>query len=103
MAAGCEPRAPVLHDRLRVRPLRRAGGRVAGVADGKLAVEAAQVLLREDLRDEPHVADHGQPTVVGHGDPGRLLPAVLERVEGEVRDASDVPPRRVDAEDAAHG
>ena len=34
-------------------------------------------------------------------DPGRLLAAVLERVQREVREARDVVSRRVDAEDTA--
>ena len=45
-------RAAVLDERLRVRPLRRAGRRVARVPDRDLAVQAAQLLLVEDLRDE---------------------------------------------------
>jgi hypothetical protein len=65
-------------------------------------VEAVQRLLGEDLRDEPHVSEDGQTAGVGHGDPGGLLSAVLEREETEVGDAGDVSLRRPDAEDAAH-
>jgi hypothetical protein len=36
-------------------------------------------LLVEDLRDETHVAQDGQPPVVGDCDAGRLLAAVLQR------------------------
>ena len=82
--------AAVLDQRLRVRPVRRAGRRVARVADRGVAVQAAQLLLVEDLRDEAHVAQHRQPAVVGDGDPGRLLAAVLQREEAEVGDARDV-------------
>ena len=74
--------ASAVEQRLRVRPVRRAGRRVARVADRDVAVQAAQLLLVEDLRDEAHVAQHGQPAVVGDGDPGRLLAAVLERDAG---------------------
>ena len=94
--------AAVLDQRLRVRPLRRAGRRVARVADRDVAVQAAQLLLVEDLRDEAHVAQHGQAAVVGDGDPGRLLAAVLEREQPEVGDARDVALGGADAEDAAH-
>ena len=44
--------------RLRVLPRRRAGRGVAHVADRHLALERAQLLLVEDLRDEAEVA-HG--------------------------------------------
>ena len=68
----------------------------------RVAVQAAQLLLVEDLRDEAHVAQHRQAAVVGDGDPGGLLAAVLEREEPEVGDARDVALGRADAEDAAH-
>ncbi len=61
MAERDRARAPVLDQRLRVRPLRRAGRRVARVADRELPVQAAQLLLVEDLGDEAHVAEHRQP------------------------------------------
>ena len=38
---------------------------------------------------------------LGHGDARRLLPAVLQRVEGEVGEAGDIRAGGVDAEDAA--
>ena len=72
------------------------------MADRHLAAQAAQLLLGEDLRDEAHVAKHGQALAVGHRDAGRLLSAVLEREEGEVGEAGDVALGRVDPEDAAH-
>ena len=59
-------------------------------ADRGVAVEAAELLLVEDLRDEAHVAEDRQPPAVRDGDPGRLLAAMLEREEPEVRDARDV-------------
>src|SRR6266542_3706001 len=101
-ATMASPSGAGLHERLGVPPLRGAGGRVARVADRDLAVEAAQLLLVEDLGDEAHVAQRGQATVVGDGDPRRLLAAVLEGEEAEVGDAGDVPLGRVDAEEAAH-
>src|SRR5439155_6952597 len=78
-------RAPVLDEGLRVRPLRRAGRRVAVVADRYLAAQAAQLLLVEDLGDQPEVAQRGQAAVLGDGDSRRLLAAVLQREQAEVR------------------
>ena len=95
--------APVVApDRLRVLPRAAAGGRVADVPDRHVAVERVQLLLVEDLGDETGVAQGGDVTALVAGrDPGRLLAAVLERVEGEVGEAGRVAPRRVHAEDAA--
>ncbi len=58
-------------------------------------------LLVEDLRDEAEVLDDGDLAVVADGDAGALLPAVLQGVETEEGEASDVVARREDAEDAA--
>ena len=79
-----------------------AGRRVARVADRELAVQAREAPLVEHLRHEPEVAQRGQPAVLGDGDPGRLLAAVLQRVEPEVGEPRDVAVGRADAEDAAH-
>ena len=95
-------RAPVLHDRLRVRPVRRARGRVARMADRRVTLQAAQLLLGEDLGDEAHVSQHGETALVGDGDSGRFLPAVLQREQAEVRDARYVTVWSANAEDAAH-
>ena len=95
-------RAAVLDERLRVRPLRRAGRRVAVVADRDLAAQAAELLLVEDLGDEPEVAQRRQAPVLGDRDPRRLLAAMLQREEAEVREPRDVAVGCVDAEDAAH-
>ena len=72
------------------------------MTDRHFAVQAAQLLLVEDLCHEPHVAEDGQAPAVGDGDPRGLLAAVLEREQAEEGDACDVPPRCPDAEDAAH-
>ena len=88
--------------RLRVLPLVRAGRGVADVADGEAAAQRAQVVLLEDLRDEAEGAlGDDVAAVVRRGDAGRLLPAVLERVEREVGEARDVVLGTVDPEDAA--
>src|SRR5439155_14848790 len=93
---------PVLDEWLGVRPLGRAGGRVARVPDRDVAVQAPELLLGEDLRDEAHVAQDGEVAAIGDGDSGRLLASVLERKEAEVGDASDIATRRANAEDATH-
>src|SRR5581483_12323681 len=77
-------RPSALEEGLRVRPVRRSGRRVAGMPDRELAAQPAEVLLVEDLRHESHLAEDGQPAAVGDRDPGRLLAAVLERVQREV-------------------
>jgi hypothetical protein len=95
-------RPPVLDERLRIRPLRRAGRRVAVVADRHLAPEAAELLLVEDLGDEPEVAQPCQATVLGDRDARRLLAAMLECEQPEVRKPRDVAVGGVDAEDSTH-
>ena len=88
-------------DRLRVLPGRGPGCRVAHVPEGHLALERAQLLLVEHLRDEAEVADGHDVAGVGGRDPGRLLAAVLQREQREVREPGDVRLGRVHAEDAA--
>ena len=95
-------RRAVVHERLRVRPVRAAGRRVARVADRDLAGQRRELLLVEHLRDEPHLAERRDAAAVGDRDPGGLLAAVLEREQAEVREPRDVALVRADAEDAAH-
>jgi hypothetical protein len=71
------------------------------VADRHVAAQRAQLLLVEDLVDEPLVAHRHDVAVFGRRDPGGLLAAMLERVEREVRQSGDVMPGRGYAEDAA--
>ena len=68
---------------------------------GHRAGERAQLGLVEHLRHEAEVAHGHDVAVLGRRDPGRLLAAVLERVEAEVREARDLGFGRVYAEDAA--
>ena len=71
------------------------------MADGDVAAQRAQGGLVEDLADEPHVlVDEDLLTVTG-GDAGRLLAAVLQRVEPEVRQLGDVLAGSPDSEDTA--
>ncbi len=87
--------------RLRVLPHRRPGRGVAGVTDGQVAVQRLQGGLIEDLRDEAHVLVHEDLAAVGHGDTGRLLPAVLQGVDAEVGEFGHVLARRPYPEHAA--
>ena len=66
-----------------------------------LALQRAQLLLVEDLVDEALVAHRHDVAVLGGRDAGRLLAAMLERVEREVGQPGDLLLRREDAEDAA--
>ena len=93
----------VMDERLRVRPLVRAGGRVARVADRGLARKRVQLLLVEHVRDEAHLAQHGEPALIRDRDARGLLAAVLEREQAEVRETRNVPLLRADAEDAHTG
>ena len=72
------------------------------MADRDLAGERLELLLVEDLGDEPHVAQHRQPPALRDGDPGRLLATMLQGEEREVREPRHVALDRPDTEDAAH-
>ena len=93
--------AGVPKGRLGVLPVARAGGGVAGVADGEVAVEGGQVALVEDLGDQAHVLVDHDAVAVADRDPGGLLAAVLQGVEPEVGELGDLFAGRPDAEDAA--
>jgi hypothetical protein len=62
------------------------------VADCHVALQRPQLLLVEDLGDEAGVPQGGDVAALAGGDPGRLLAAVLQRVEAEVGEARDVVP-----------
>jgi hypothetical protein len=68
-------------------PRRAAGGGVAAVAHCEVAAQRRQRALVEDLGDQAHVLVDQQPLPVGRRDAGRLLPAVLEGIEGRSRSA----------------
>src|SRR4051794_11014660 len=89
-------------DGLRVLPLVGAGRRIADVADGQVAAQRPQIVLLEHLRDEAERAlGDDVAAVVGGRDPGGLLPAMLERVQGEVRETRHVVLGTVDPEHPA--
>ena len=88
-------------DGLGVAPLRGAGGRVAGVADGERPGQAGDGALVEDGGDKAHVPHDGDGLAVADGHAGGLLAPVLQRehaVEGELGDGLA---GRVHAEDTA--
>ena len=59
----------------------RTGGRVARVADGQVALQIAQVLFVEHLRDQPHALVHVGHAAVAGDNARRLLPPVLQGIE----------------------
>ena len=69
---------------LRVEQSGIAGGGVAGVADGHVAIELGEHVVSKDVGDEAHTLDVLQVGSVGYGDAGRLLPAVLQGVQAHV-------------------
>ena len=94
------PVRAVDEDRLRVGQAAVAGRGVARVADGGVPGERGQALGREDVGDIPHVLGDDHAMTVRGGDAGALLPAVLHRVEAEVRQVAGLGVSR-QAEDGA--
>ena len=86
---------------LGVVPGAGAGGGVARVADGEVALERLQRRLVEDLRDQAHVLVDQDLPAVADRDAGRLLAAVLQGVEAVVGQLGDVLTGRPDPEHAA--
>jgi hypothetical protein len=69
---------------LGVFELRRAGGGIAGVADGHVADEMVEDFAVENLRDEAHAAVGAEIFAVAGDDAGAFLAAMLEGVEAVV-------------------
>ena len=88
-------------DGLGPRPVRGAVRRVAGVADGQVALEPREGALVEDGRHQAHVLDDRHRVAVAHRHAGRLLPAVLQREQAVEREVGHPHPGRVDTEDTA--
>ena len=78
-----------------------AAGGVAAVPDGDVPAQRVQHRLVEDLRNEAHVLVDDDAVPVADRDPGRLLAAVLERVQAEVGELGDFLVRGPGAEHAA--
>ena len=69
--------------------------------DRQMPFERREVTLVEHLRDEPHVLDHGDRLAIADRDAGGLLPAMLQRVQAQIRLVRDRLPGRVHPEHAA--
>ena len=72
-------------ERLRVREAALAGRRIPHVPDGDRTAQRGQVVAVENVGHVPHRARQPDDLMVRRGDAGALLPAMLERVESEVR------------------
>ena len=68
--------------------------------DGRPARQARKPGFAEDVGDVAHLPLDMDLAVVEGGDPGRLLPPVLEGVKAEIREVCGVV-RIADSEDAA--
>ena len=101
MGQGDEGPVPGAGEGLGVPHLAGAGGGIAHVADGQLTGKRLQDGLLEHLRHQPHVLVDDQPGAVGDRDAGRLLPAMLQREEGEEGEAGDIHLRSVNGEHPA--
>ena len=77
--------------RLGVLPRVGSRRRVAHVPDRQLPRQRAQVVLAEHLAHQPQLAARDDmPAAVRRGDARRLLAAVLQRIQCEVRQARDL-------------
>jgi hypothetical protein len=86
---------------LGVAQLGRAGGGITRMADGDMAEQEAQVVLVEDLRDQPHPLVDVRHAPVAGDDAGGFLPAMLQGVKAKKGVACGFDPRRKDAKNAA--
>ena len=91
-----------LEQRLRVDHDRRAGRRIARVADRDVAAELAEDIFVEDGAEQAHLLVRADRSAVGCGDARGLLSAVLERIQREEREAGCVASRREDPRYPAH-
>ena len=69
--------------------------------DGQVPLQGTQMRLVEDLRDQTHVLVDDDPAAVGDRDPGRLLAAVLQRIQAEVGELGDLLPGGPHTKDTA--
>ena len=73
--------------RLRVDDQRRTGRRVARVADCDVAAEPAENLFVEDGAEQTHLLVRSDRPAVSRRDTGRLLSAMLQRIQRKEREA----------------
>src|SRR5215469_1521576 len=71
-------------NRLRVQQRRIAGGRVAGMSDGKRTRKSSKTLAGEDIGDQSHGLMQLDAFAIRRSNTRRLLPAMLQRVQAEV-------------------
>ena len=88
----------VAEHRLGVFPRCVAGGGVAAVPDGDVALHGGQRLLVEHLADQAEVLEDQHLGSIGDGDPRCLLAAVLQRVQAVVGEFGDFFARSPDPE-----
>ena len=82
-----QPPGPALDQQgLGVAKLAGAGGGVAGMADGKLAIQGQKVPFPENLGNEAHIHMDVNIPAIGGGDAGAFLPPVLEGQDAKESD-----------------
>ena len=86
-------------DGLRVLQPVRPGGGVSRVPQCQVAGQALERLLVEGLRDQAHVLVQPHGLAITGGDPGALLPAVLQGIEPEIGQVGHVLAGRIDAKE----
>src|ERR1700752_163026 len=86
------------HHRLRIHQRRIAGRRIARVPDCRRARQRRNHLRRKNLLHVSERLVHAHVRAIGRGNPGRFLPAMLQRVNSEIRQLR----RFVIPEDAEH-
>ena len=87
-------------DRLRVEQLALARRRIAHVSDRQRSGQAGQRFAVEDVGDVAHLAGDAHLRAVGRGNAGAFLPAMLQRIQAEIRHVGRFGVTE-DAEDAA--
>ena len=71
-------------------PAFRAGGAVAHMSHSELAGQGVDVRVAEHMAHQAHVLAHHDRAAVAHGDTRRLLAAVLQRAQAEIRETRNV-------------
>ena len=80
-----QPHRRFHRDRLRIQQRRIPGRRVARVPDCNVPGQSRQHLVGEDLAHQPHTLDVVHIMPIRAGNPRRLLPAMLQRIQPPVR------------------
>ena len=72
------------HDGLGIEQRRVSGGGIAGVADGQGSPQFGQHFFQKNVGDQAHGLVHVQGHAVRSHNAGRLLAAMLQRMQAEV-------------------